>query len=562
MSSDQVKWQILPSLEKVFPDSEIKCASAGKIPVFAGARGETIAFQIAFRTEDQNGIYLKLRTESELKNLRMREVCLVPCELPGKPGDPGLLRTEPGLYPDPLRNLREPLRLAPNITRSVWFSVRLDEKMKPGNYDLKVIVSKYQYPDEPWQTPGEFEAEIPVRIRVHAAVLPKQKLILTNWFYADCLAEYYHVRVWSKKFWAILENYLRDYTAHGRNMLLTPLWTVPLDTRIGGERPTAQLLEISYENGKYHFDFSRLKQWIELGRKCGIEYFEMSHFFTQWGAEFTPKIIVKVNGRQVKKFGWHVAADSPEYRDFLAQLMPQLLRFLRAEKLAGKCYFHFSDEPPEKKLENYRRSTAFLNKYVNNDEFPVIDALSSVKYFQEGLVKRPVPWFVHLDDFTKEKLPERWCYFAGANPGYPARSYGAPLCRYRILGVLLYLYEMDGFLHWGHNFWFTQYSRRTKLDPWKETTAGGCFTGGHNFNVYPDADGQPADAIHYESFMEAMQDLRLLQLLETKIGRKAVVKLIHKGLDYELKMGHFPLDPAYLENLHESILKKLDSCAE
>ena len=107
-----------------------------------------------------------------------------------------------------------------------------------------------------------------------------------------------------------------------------------------------------------------------------------------------------------------------------------------------------------------------------------------------------------------------------------------------------------------------EYSRRTQLDPWKETTAGGCFTGGHIFNVYPDADGKPADALHYESFMEAMQDLRLPQLLETKIGRKAVVKLIHKGLGYELKMGHFPLEPDYLENLHDAMLKKLDSCAE
>ena len=58
--------------------------------------------------------------------------------------------------------------------------------------------------------------------------------------------------------------------------------------------------------------------------------------------------------------------------------------------------------------------------------------------------------------------------------------------------------------------------------------------------------------------MEAMQDLRLLQLLETRIGRDAVVKLIHKGLDYELKMGRFPLAPDYLEKLHTAVLEKLD----
>ena len=556
----KVDWKVLSSLEKVFPDSELETGRPEKTPVFDGARGETIAFQIAFRFP--LGVYLKLTIKSELANIRMREVCLVPCELPGSPDDPGILRSAAGLYPDPLRDLNGPLRLTPKNWRSVWFSVPLAEDLRPGTYKLTVQASSWMYPDEPWKTEETFQVEIPVRIRVHAAVLPKQKLILTNWFYADCLSEYYHVKVWSAKFWTILENYLRDYTAHGRNMLLTPLWTVPLDTRIGGERPTAQLLEIEYRDGKYHFDFSRLKRWIDLGRKCGIEYFEMSHFFTQWGAEFTPKIIVEVNGRKIRKFGWQVAAASPEYRDFLAQLMPQLLRFLRTEKLSGKCYFHFSDEPREKSLESYRRATSILNRFVNNDEFPVIDALSSVKFYQQGLIKRPVPWFVRIDDFTKEKLPQKWCYFAGANPGYPARSYGAPLCRYRILGVLLYLYEMDGFLHWGHNFWFTQYSRRTQLDPWKETTAGGCFTGGHNYNVYPEPDGHPADALHYESFMEAMQDLRLLQLLETKIGREAVVKLIHKGLDHELKMGDFPLEPDYLKNLHDAILKKLDSGAE
>ena len=131
MNTAEIKlaWHVLSSLEKVFPDSEIECASAGKIPVFPGARGETIAFQIAFRS--QTGIYLKLRTETGLKNLRMREVCLVPCEMPSDPNDPGILRSKPGLYPDPLRDIREPLRLAPNITRAVWFSVRPDEKMKP-----------------------------------------------------------------------------------------------------------------------------------------------------------------------------------------------------------------------------------------------------------------------------------------------------------------------------------------------------------------------------------------------------------------------------------------------
>ena len=287
-SDVKLDFKVLSSLEKVFPDSEFQ-ADSGK-QLFEGARGETIAFQVAFRYSSPGGIYLTLRAESELAGISLREVGYVPCEMPGAVDDPFMLRTAPGLYPDPLRAQTGPLRLPSGICKSVWVSVPLAETLKPGTYELTVHVSSWQYPDEPWKTDVNFEFEIPVRIRVHAATLPKQKFILTNWFYADCLAEYYHVKVWSEKFWRILENYFRDYTAHGRNMLLTPLWTVPLDTRIGGERPTVQLLELEYRDGKYHFDFSRLKQWLDLGRKCGVEYFEMSHFFTQWGAEFTPKM--------------------------------------------------------------------------------------------------------------------------------------------------------------------------------------------------------------------------------------------------------------------------------
>ena len=64
--------------------------------------------------------------------------------------------------------------------------------------------------------------------------------------------------------------------------------------------------------------------------------------------------------------------------------------------------------------------------------------------------------------------------------------------------------------------------------------------------------------MHYESFMEAMQDLRLLRNLEECIGRKAVVKLIHTGLDYEIRMNRFPHSAAYLENLHSAVLRELD----
>ena len=68
-------------------------------------------------------------------------------------------------------------------------------------------------------------------------------------------------------------------------MLLTPIFTPPLDTAVGGERTTVQLIDIVQDaDGSYKFDWSRLKRWCDLCLRNGIKYLEIPHLFTQWGA--------------------------------------------------------------------------------------------------------------------------------------------------------------------------------------------------------------------------------------------------------------------------------------
>ena len=47
--------------------------------------------------------------------------------------------------------------------------------------------------------------------------------------------------------------------------------------------------------------------------------------------------------------------------------------------------------------------------------------------------------------------------------------------------------------------------------------------------VYPGADGVPLDSIHYEVFAEALQDLRALSLLETRLPRKKIIDLLDRA---------------------------------
>ena len=142
------------------------------------------------------------------------------------------------------------------------------------------------------------------------ASLPEQELIFTNWFHADCIASVYGVRVFSEKHWELIGKFMHEAHESGVNMILTPLFTPPLDTGIGAERPTVQLVGVTKTDGGYTFDFSLLDRWISLAEESGITYFEMSHLFTQWGAKAAPKIVASVGGTKKRIFGWDTPSDS------------------------------------------------------------------------------------------------------------------------------------------------------------------------------------------------------------------------------------------------------------
>lgn len=157
------------------------------------------------------------------------------------------------------------------------------------------------------------------------AKLAPQTLIHTEWFHGDCLAEYYQVSPLSEEHWRIMGKFIHAAAQrHGINMLLTPVFAPPLDTAVGSERPTVQLVKITVQDGKYTFDFSLLERWTKLCREAGIEYLEIAHLFTQWGARATPKIMATVDGAEKRIFVWDVPADSPAYRSFLEQFISAL----------------------------------------------------------------------------------------------------------------------------------------------------------------------------------------------------------------------------------------------
>ncbi|OCT12371.1 hypothetical protein A8709_31580 [Paenibacillus pectinilyticus] len=556
MSSQLIfQTRCLSSLSKVFAD---EAPLEAPYTHATALRGEQFAFQVAYTSNK----LLKNIAVDVVSTLGLpftiRTVGLVPSEMPCYADhDAQVLRTGPGLYPDPLYPLDEMgVTALPGQWRSLWINVELNARVPAGSYALKVMLTS----DE-----GEPLGEEVLELTVLAAALPKQKLLHTEWFHTDCIATYYQVDVFSEEHWRLIGAFIETAVKHGINMILTPIFTPPLDTAIGGERPTVQLIGVEIEDGSiegdrvYHFDYRKLERWVALCQSKGVEYFEISHLFTQWGAKHTPKIMATYQGEEQRIFGWDTDASGEAYANFLGQLLPDLDRVLRKLGIASCTYFHVSDEPLQEHLETYKNASDLVKKLLPPD-YPIIDALTEISYYEQGIVQKPIPSNDHIGPFLEAGIPDLWTYYCCAQyKDVSNRFFNMPSARNRVIGLQLYKFGIQGFLHWGYNFYYAQYAVK-QLDPFKVTDALHAFPSGDSFLVYPGEEG-PIESIRLEVFYEALQDMRALQLLESFIGKERTVALIEEGLAEPLTFSVYPHSTAWMLDVRERINEAIAACS-
>lgn len=538
--------KMLSSLTKVFLDQE---PVEEKLDVSI-LRGETASFQVAVKAY---GDIWVTATAPGLK-VTVREVEPVPVRYPCHPDlvDDNYLRKTPGLYPDVLTPLDETgLSRVGGFWKAFWIDAEPEADTPAGDYQVKVCVKG-------WEDDHDVFFEGEANVRFVDCPLPEQKLLLTNWFHPDCLADYYGVQVWSEKHWAIVENFVRSAVKMGMNMILTPLFTLALDTQVGLERTTVQLVDVKKDGGVYSFGFEKFERWVKMCQECGITHFEMSHLYTQWSSNRTPKIMATVDGEYRRIFGWDVEGTSAEYREFLAAFLPKLVEKLKELGIKDRCRFHVTDEPGVDFIPTYLQEKAQVEPYLEG--IKMMDALSHFEFYQQGAVDYPVP-ATNAGDlplFLASDVPEKWVYYCcGQDKDVSNRFIAMPSARTRILGVQLYRYNINGFLQWGFNFYNSVLSRK-RIDPFAVTDGCDTFQAGDPFIVYPGMDGQPLESIRFMVFRQAIQDMRALQLLEKLAGRELVEQLIAEGLEEELTLTRYPRDNAYLHILRQRVNAEIE----
>ena len=534
----------ISSLSKVYLDGKGEFFEIKKAKML---KGERFSYQIAYKSDERFTSTVKIESELE-KYITIRAVGNVPSELPCYP-DKTLYaeRTEPGLFPDVLFPVKESHFIKPSNWFSLWITVELPENVEAGKYDIKVKL----YKDE------EELSSNKLTLTVIDAVLPEQTLINTEWFHADCIADYFNVPVFSEEHWNYIESFMKAFLKCGNNMILTPVFTPPLDTDIGGERTTVQLVDVKKENGAYSFNFDKFRRWVELAKKVGIKYFEISHLFTQWGAFAAPKVMAEVDGEYKRIFGWETEAAGEEYATFLHTYLPELIKVIEELGIKDVTVFHVSDEPSEEQVESYAKAKNVVAEILK--DFTIIDALSDYEFFEKGFIKQPIPATSSIEEFIEKGFENRWTYYCcGQGEDLSNRFFGMPLSATRILGTQLYIHEIKGFLQWGFNFYNSAKSLR-HISPYEVTDADCAFPSGDSFLVYP-YDNGAIMSVRGEVIFESLQDMRAMQLLESLVGREKILKKLDKKFG-DIKFRFYPRGTeatlAIRETINDMIAKNI-----
>jgi hypothetical protein len=524
------------SLKRVFPNTKPGSPELGLL----AARNGTISFQACLR----NQRIWRLSADCELAGAddlkpRVRLVGLVPMphlspntELKDLDGVDSL----PGLVPDPLYPQTKTF-IGQNESRAYWITLHIPADAKPGVRELKVrmLLGDHREP-----------TELTVTLEISDFVIqPRKNFPVIHWWRGEATWDFYKTGMFEDpRWWDITREQLKNMLAHGSDVVYVPVF---FDRRETFKRPCQLLVVDEPSPGKYRFDWTLTKRFVDMCKEIGFTKFEWSHIWIYWGVENPVRIYTKKGDQYVMLWPPDIGATSETYVNFLRQFLPEFKTFLDQEGILNDSYFHLSDEPgPGKHVENYKRARQVLRELA--PWMKVMDALSDIEYGRQGLTDIPVPLVDSAQNYLNEKIPH-WVYYCCVPHGpWLNRFMDTPLPKVRMSGWLFYKLKADGFLHWGFNYWHNMESERIG-DPFKDGSnhAWPDIPYGDPFVIYPGGDGKPIDSIRWEVFAESLQDYAILQT--------AGIKPEHELLAELKTYADFPKTEQWLQATLEQILK-------
>jgi len=486
-SQEQSLWGV-DNLTKLLRDAP--APSEAKPAELEGARGETVSGQVAFRPAHEaksvgavvgdlrNGDHAIRPEGIGLQWVRYLDVKRNTAGVPAEE----LVAQAPCALPDPFWGGAR-IDAQASAVQPLWIEIEIPRTAAAGEYKGTLSVS--------WEGG---EASLPMRLTVWDFELSAERhQQVTNWFTFPGAG--YNVAHDSPAFWELAAKYAKIMVAHRQTCFKAELgW---IKTRFDPQHG-------------YKCDFGFLDRWAEVFYTAGMERMELF----QAGA-----ISASVDNPMARVAPADVAVeyDAAEVRltaeEKLRGVLAQLEKHIQEKDWQGRVMIHVQDEPFLHSVPSYKRVAEIVHEAAPS--LKIVEAVEATGFGDAIEVLVPKLnhlnlWLPHFQQLQAEGK-EVWFYTCCHPVGrYPNRFLDQPLVKTRVLHWMSYLYGLDGYLHWGLNYF------AGGEDPYSEEGVSKGLPLGDRAIMYPGPNG-PLGSLRWSAMRDGLQDYELLRVLQERL---------------------------------------------
>lgn len=522
-------------LEKIRPDAVSFKRSYDSASVLVK---EEFAYQIALFSDQEHGETVTFSKQIPLRS-KLYLVKPVPVNWPHYSADAkeDYVLNAPGLLPDALISIdrRKTLTVNRNVT-VIWVSITTDF---PGNFDLSLRF-----------TTDTQELKSNFTLHVLPNQLPRSDFLHTEYIDPWGIASAYRVPVYSDVFWDMLNKHLDLCFFHGINSILLPLFPVMYEESLPF-KPT-QLIRVRMESNKYLFDFDLLDSWMLQMKKCDIRNIVIPPIFPSLETMKCPPLMWMRFLSETPIFSRNATLDSPEYIGFMEKFLRQFIQHMQAFDFIERIDFQLTNDPRVEDEPAYLACRDAIAKVLKKQT--VSNGIVRQEFHRLG---HSPSLRIYLHDaarFPEEFKEVSFDVHSAADPCNLLIA--APAARLRAFGIYAYRHNITGLFNLGFNR-SMNLSDFSPVDLYCETDYENSFPSGSCHLVYP-GTREPVLSVRLKLLHFAIQDLRVLRLLERSVGRDRLVALIDRTFDFDAG----EISPEALWNFREKLCSMIDKTNE
>jgi len=390
--------------------------------------------------------------------------------------DDELVAKSPASIPDPFWE-NSTIPVTAEKAQPIWIEIHVPQNARPGDYTGKLTVT----------TKAE-SSEIPIKLHVWNFEVPSQRhLSVINWWNFPGLG-FKNVKSYSNEYWDLLGRFCSFLVEHRQTDVQTSLNLVQENT--DGQQG-------------YSYDTSRLERYSEVAFKAGIRQIHLHSVGRRTQSLTNPASRITPNESSLRRLAaWE--------------------KIIQRRNWQNRFLVSISDEPFIHHEESY---AAMVDRV--HETAPSVRCIEAVEAEYLGKLDIYVPKLSHLNLWyprfkeVQSKGSELWFYTCCHPVGrYPNRFLDQSLLKVRVLHWINYLYDLDGYLHWGLNHFAGD-------NPYTQEAISKGLPLGDRAIVYPGEKGL-LGSLRFSAMRDGLQDYEYLWVLENelskiknKVGREA-----------------------------------------